>query len=118
MNLLKNKNDDEDMSSWSCEYCQSYLKAHKAVQRGNKGELQSRCTLLKKLITCGLQNLMSLSKTELKSMSLQLSLTHSADTSKDELITNISNVLIDNQADTSNQMLDIIDNENDNELND
>ena len=116
MNLLKNKNDDEDISSWTCEHCQSYLKAHKAAQRGNKGELQSRCTLLKKLITCGLQNLMSLSKTELKSMSLQLSLTHSTDTSKDELITNISNAIIDTQPDTSNQMLVLID--NDNELND
>ena len=59
---------------------------------------------------------MPLSKTELKSMSLQLSLTHNADTSKDELITNTSNALIDNQANTSNQMLVIIDNENDNEL--
>ena len=59
---------------------------------------------------------MSLSKPELKSMSLQLSLTHNTDTSKDELITNMSNALIDNQADTSNQMIVIIDNENDNEL--
>ena len=57
MNLLKNKNDDEDMSSWTCEHCQSCLKADKAAQRGNKGELQSRCTLLKNLITCRLKNL-------------------------------------------------------------
>ena len=53
---------------------------------------------------------------ELKSMSLQLSLTHNVDTSKDEFITNMPNAMVDNQADTSNQMLVIIDNENDNEL--
>lgn len=70
VNSLKNKNNDDDMSSWACEHCQLHLKAHNAVQRGNKGELRSRCALLKKLIAHGLQNLMSFSKTELKSMSL------------------------------------------------
>ena len=62
VNLLKNKNDDDDISSWTCECCQSCLKACNAAQRGNKGELQSRCALLKKLITRRLQNLMSFSK--------------------------------------------------------
>ena len=59
---------------------------------------------------------MSLSKPELKSMSLQLLLTHNADTPKDELIINISNALIDNQVDISNQIIDIINNENESEL--
>ena len=96
VNLTKVKNDNEDISAWTCEYCQSALHAHGAVKSGNKSELQARCELLKKLLSCNLDNLITLSKTELRSMSLQLSLPSGSDATKDDLIKNISHVMIHN----------------------
>ena len=61
--MFKNKNDDEDVSTWTCEYSQSFLKSHKAVQQKNISEFHTRCELLKKIWSRGLENLISLSKT-------------------------------------------------------
>ena len=40
MNLTKVKNDNEDISAWTCEYCQSALHACGAVKSGDESELQ------------------------------------------------------------------------------
>ena len=83
------------------------------MHSGNKSELQARCKLLKKLLSYRLDNLMTLSKTELRSMSLQLSLPSGSDATKDDLIKNISDVMIHNQVDAAGHILSLVDNEDD-----
>ena len=81
------------------------------MQEGNKNELIERCKLLKFLIENRLENLMAMSKTELKSMPSALSLPHGLDTSKDDTIRNISNVMLGMHGDTSNDVLAVIEEE-------
>ena len=71
------------------------------MQKGNKKELSDRCVLLKHLIANGLETMMSASKTELKSMSAALSLPCGHGASKDDMIRNVSNVMLDVYGDTS-----------------
>ena len=110
-NSSKQKNDDEDASTWTCEYCKKNFKSHDAVQEGNQAKLQSRCVFLKKLISCGFENLMSMSKTDLRQMSANLTLPFGADVSKDDLIANISNVMINNHNDTIEDALALVEKE-------
>ena len=93
-NIVKNKNDNENISTWIYKYCELFLKLHKVVQQGNKLESYARYELLKKLLSCSLENLISLSKTELKLMSAELILPFGAEISKDNLIKNVSNTII------------------------
>ena len=60
------KNDDRDVSTWTRDYCRSFLKTYRAVQQGKQEELRTRCLLLKKIIYQGLENIISLSKTQLR----------------------------------------------------
>ena len=70
---------------------------------------------IKKLIQCGLEKLVSLSKTELRSMSEELTLPFGSETSKDYLIMNVSNETINNEYDTADLMLRFIEMEEENE---
>ena len=54
---------------------------------------------------------MSLSKTELRSMSAELTLPFGTETSKDDLIKNVFDVMIHKKVETAGQMLSIIENE-------
>ena len=65
----------------------------------------------KKLMHCGLENLILLSKTSLRSMSAELTLEFGADISKDDLITNGSNVTIENEEDMVDLILAFIEKE-------
>ena len=87
---------------------QLFLKFYKAVQQGNENELIGRCTLLKHLIENGLEILIFLSKTELKSISSALSLPFTPDTSKDDMILNVSDVMLDVHGDKSNGVISVI----------
>ena len=115
-NKEKGKNDYSDVSTWTCEFCKDVLKSCGAVQQGNKKELSDRCALLKYLVANGLEFLMSASKTELKSMSDALSLPHGHGVSKDDMITNVSNVTLDVYGDISNGVLALIEEEERNEV--
>ena len=64
---------------------------------------------LQKLIQCGLEKLVYISKTELRSMSEELTLPFGSKISKDDLIMNVSNDVINNEDDTVNLMLALID---------
>ena len=59
---------------------------------------------------------MSTSKTELKLMSHAFSLPYGHDISKDDMIKNISNVMLDVFGDTSNRVLALIEEEERNEI--
>ena len=72
--------------------------------------------MLKHLIENDLEHLMSVSKTDLKSMSDALSLPHGLGVSKDDMITNVSNVMLDVFGDTSNGVLALIEEEERNEV--
>ena len=108
VNSSKEKNNYSDVSTWTCECYKSFLKSCKAVQQGNKNELIDRCELLKHLIENGLEILISLSKTELKSMSSTLSLPCTPDISKDDIIQDFFNVMLEVCGDTSNNVLAMI----------
>ena len=105
---MRQKNDDNDVSTWTCECIKKVLKSHGSVQEGNQDKIHSRCLLLKKLIYYGLENVMSMSKTTLRSMSADLTLPFGADISKDDLILNMHNVMIHNHNDTIEQMLTLV----------
>ena len=55
-NSQTKSNDDKDVSTWTCEFLQSFLKKCNAVVQGNKAELHCRCNLLQKLIYYDLEN--------------------------------------------------------------
>ena len=65
VNMFKNKNDEENVSTWTCEHSQSFLKSKKVFQKGNRSEFHARCELSKKLLSHDLEDLMLLSKQEL-----------------------------------------------------
>ena len=88
------------------------MKKCNAVFQGNKAELHARCNLLPQLIYYGL---VYLSNTELRSMSEELTLTFGSETSKDNLIMNVSNEMINNEDDTADLMLALIEIEEENE---
>ena len=60
------------------------------------------------MIYYGLENLMSMSKTTLRSISTDLTLPFGAEISKDDLILNMSNVMIHNHNDTIEQTLTLV----------
>ena len=84
---------------------------HKVNLQGNEAKLCNRYFLLKKLICYGLEKIISLSKTSLKSMSADFTLTFGVDISKDDLIENISNAMINNHNDTVDQIVASIEEE-------
>lgn len=92
------------------------LKSHGAVHQGDKTELIDRCALLKHLIANDLEHLISASKTDLKSMPNALSLPHGLGVSKDNMIANVSNVMLDVVGETSNGVLALIEEEEKNEV--
>ena len=111
MNISKGKNREDDVFTWTYEYCKSFLKLHKASQQGNKKELVDRCILLQFLIENSLEHMISLSKTELKSMLSALTLPFGEGISKDDMIRNVSDVLLGVFGDTSNGVLTVIEEE-------
>ena len=91
------------------------MKKCNAVFQGNKAELHARCNLLPQLIYYGLEKLVYLSNTELRSMSEELTLTFGSETSKDNLIMNVSNEMIKNEDGIADLMLALIGIEEENE---
>ena len=59
----------------------------------------------------GLEKLVSLSNTELRSMAAELTLPHSVEIKKDDLIKSVSNVMIDNEEDAIDMILMLIEKE-------
>ena len=110
-NSSQGKNKEDDISTWTCEYCKSFLKLHKASLQGNKKELIDRCVLLKFLIENNLEHMISLSKMELKSMSSALTLPFGEGITKDDMIRNVSDVLLGIFGDMSNGVLTLIEEE-------
>lgn len=49
-NSNTSKNDDEDVSTWTSKYCQSFLKSCNTVHCSSVDFLRKRCLLLKRLI--------------------------------------------------------------------
>ena len=88
-------NNDSDASTWTCEHCKSFLKSCEAVQLGSEIELIDRCVLLKHLIANGHEKLMTLWKRDLISTSDELPLHHENYVSKDNMIKNVFNVVLD-----------------------
>ena len=99
------------MSAWTYEYCKHFLKLCKAVLQGNKKELIDRCILLKHLTANDLENLMPLSKIELRSVPSTLTLPCRQDMSKDVVIRNVSNAMLGACGDVSNGVLAAIEEE-------
>ena len=85
------------------------------MQQGNQVELRARCLLLKRLMHHGLENLILLSKTKLRSMSNELKLPSGADIVKDDLIVNTCNVMVGDENDTVESTLRLIEEEERNE---
>ena len=61
--------------------------------------------IVKKLLSRDLEELMSLSKQELRSVLAELSLLFGTETPKDDLIKNVSHALIHEHVETSGQMI-------------
>lgn len=83
----------------------SFLKFYKAAYQRDKQEFINRCALLKHLNANSLERLMTLSKIDLKSVSAALSLPCRHNISKDDIIKNISNVILDVHRDTAGGVL-------------
>ena len=111
VNVAKSKNDAADISTWTCEHCKSFLKSYGAVQQGNRNELINRCVMLKHLIENELETLTSLSKTELRSMCVELKLPDIKDMSKDNMIKSVSDAMLGIHGDTAIDVLALIDEE-------
>ena len=111
VNSEKIKNNANDVSTWTCEYCKSFLKSYGAVQQGNKSELIDRCVLLKNLIENGLENLISLPTYELRSMCLKLQFPDTQIMSKDMMIKRVSDTMLGVNYDTASGVLALIDKE-------
>ena len=67
--------------------------------------------IVKKLLSRDLEELMSLSKQELRSVLAELSLPFGTETPKDDSIKNVSDSLIHEHVETSRQMISQIENE-------
>jgi len=67
--------------------------------------------LLKKLIHYGLENLMTMTKSALRQMASNLTLPFGAEASRDDLINNVSNVMIHDNDDTVEDMLALVEKE-------
>ena len=115
VNSLIQKNDDKDLSTWTCEHCRQFLKSHDAVWQGNQAELRVRCLLLKKIMHHGLENLISLSKTKLRSMWNELKLPSGAEIVKDDLTVSMSNAMVGDENYAVESMLRLIEEEEKNE---
>ena len=111
VNFMKSKNDDEDASTLTCEFCKSFSESHSAVCQGNKVDLLDRCLLLKILIASSLEKLIQLSKTELRSMCAQLALPDTSDIPIDDMTKSVSETTFDNCSNTTDGMLAGIENE-------
>ena len=102
----KCKNADTDMSTWTYNYCKAFLKSYKAIQQGNVNVLRNRCYLLQKLISNNSQWIICLSMAELKQMSMRFS---SPLGTKDEMVKNIYNIMVDTFSDTSSSIVECLD---------
>lgn len=107
---MRFRNNDADASTWTCKHSESFLKTYGSVQKGNKAESRDEC-LLKPLIANGLESLVSLSKTELRSACSELKSHDAADTSEDDIIKSVSGMFLNNYGDTTNGMISLIDEE-------
>ena len=95
-----------DVSTWTCNYCKTFLKSYNAIQQGNVNVLRNRCYLLQKLISNNLQWIICLSMAELKQMSTRFS---SPLGTKDEMVKNIYNIMVDTFSDTSSSIVECLD---------
>ena len=93
---MKSKNDVTYPSTWTCDHIKSFLKSHGEVQSVIKAELLDRCHLLIHFIKNDLDNLISLSKPELRSMCAEFQFPVSADISKDNMIKSVSDAMMNN----------------------
>ena len=69
--------------------------------------------VVKKIFSNGLEDVMWLSKTELRSMSAEMTLPLGTETNEDDVINNLSNAMINNQVEAAGQMISLIENEED-----
>lgn len=99
-------NVSTDVSTWTCNYCKTFLKSYNAIQQGNVNVLRNRCYLLQKLISNNLQWIICLSMAELKQMSTRFS---SPLGTKDEMVKNIYNIMVDTFSDTSSSIVECLD---------
>ena len=102
----KCKNVNTNVLTWTCNYCKIFLKSYKAIQQGNMNVLRNRCYLLQKMISNDLQWIMCLSIAELKQMSTRLL---SPLGTKDNMVQNICNIMIDAFTDTSSSIVECLD---------
>jgi len=105
------ESESECIKKWTIKRCKEKLKLHKASQTGNLKILQERCILLNTLIQHNLQLLFSQSMNELSLMSKHLHLTKGT---KDEMVRNISNVIICNDSCDINSLMIAINSFNNN----
>ena len=107
------KNDNENVLSWTVKYCQTFLKSHDAVCNGSLDVLHKRCLLLKKLISNDMEYLMSVSKRDLGDLCASLNLPKGT---KDEMIESVSNDMLDIMRDSTSDIVELIDNEDNIEM--
>ena len=107
------RNDNENVYSWTVKYCQEFLKSHDAVCSGSLDVLHKRCLLLKKLILNDMEYLMSVSKRELCNLCASLNLPKGT---KDEMIESVSHDMLDIMRDSTSDIVELIDNEDDIEM--
>ena len=81
------------------------------MQHCNQSELRERCALLKCLMSKGFDILMPSAKTALKEMSVDLTLPFGSEMSKDEMIKNVSDVMLNDYGDTYNVKLSTLEKE-------
>ena len=111
VSCMKLRNDYVGISTWNCEYSKYFLKSYATMQKVNKTELHDRQLLLKYLIANILEILVSLSKIELRHVCAELKLLDIADISKHETIESMSDAMIKNYGDITNDTLELINEE-------
>ena len=91
-----------DTDEWTGNDCKSFLRLHKGLLTGNIKVLRQRCILLSKLIEHDLQNIISLSVSELRKMCNDLKIQAGT---KDELVERVFSVLVNDSNSRGNEML-------------
>lgn len=114
--LMKQKNSHQggdldntsqtDPNKWTGNEYKSFLRLHNGLLSGNVKTLQDRCVLLKKLIGCDLQHLISMSTAELRKLCNDLKLIAG---NKDEMTKSIFSVLA-NECDSGDNQVVMFDN--------
>ena len=97
-NEIGTKNTDK----WTGNDCKSFLQLHKGLLTGNIKVLRQRCILLSKLIEHDLQNIISLSVSELWKMCNDLNIQAGT---KDEMVERVFAVLVNNCNSEENEVL-------------